>query len=986
MRPLYLSVKGFGPYLKVEINEDIFNLIHRERLFLITGEVGAGKTTLFDAILFSLFGEASFPERSAKDLISHLLKKNPQILPEVIFKFFFGGKTYKIVRRPAFGRHNASVSLWINDILYSQKSQEVSQKIKELLGLEAKQFKKVFLIPQGEYREVILSEPKERKELFEKLFDTALLGRLEDFFKNKVKLLKEKISFLKEKEKEILALAEVSSYEELTEKILYYTSEISKGESKLSSISAKLKSLEEELKKLEKAYELLSDYLKLKEEKIQLENKSNEIDSLKEKVFKLKALMENLYHYETIRKLWVQLRQKAKQRKDLFSASIKLKEELSNTQEEWEKLREREPDLEKKKEILLQKKRALEAIQRYQELLKELREMEDKLRKIEEERNNLEKEIEKREFFRDYLEKLRKLTELKKKEKDLRLFKEKKEEYQKLLKEKEELERKRDELKEEIENLERKAIAVKLAETLKEGEPCPVCGSKVHPHKASADLFLFSLDPKKKELEKLEIFLEKKKSLISQREGEISILKERLPEDENLFYIQLRELEETLKALENISLTFKNFESSEINEKELNKELEELNLKKKELEREYIELQAKKGAIEEKLKTLEESHFYGEQPEEDKLKREFQELEKFFQEYDNEKRALEEKLKNLQKELVENQTKLQGLQSELEEKVSEYRNSLRILKDLIKRGIFKNFQELKDYYQDLSNLENYEEKIHSFEENFKRNERALEELKKDLEGLGVFLKIEDLDKLKELLEALNKQKMDLFEKRQDLSEKRDQILGEIKRIEEVLKNLEKHKKRYEEILEEKRSLEEEYPYLEKIFNLLSGNTTKISFHSYALSKYLSLILKRASFYLSDFTLGRYRFVEGEVFTKQFILEVFDNYTGTKREVKTLSGGESFLASLSFALSSADILISLSKRGPFETLLIDEGFGSLDEKTLERVIQGLLQVSQKTGKIVGIISHLRELKERFPVVIEVIKDREKGSRLKIWRNF
>ncbi|MEZ0343482.1 MAG: SMC family ATPase [Caldimicrobium sp.] len=988
MRPLYLSVKGFGPYLKVELTEETFRLIHQERLFLITGEIGAGKTTLFDAILFSLFGDTAFPERSPKDLISHLLKQNPQFIPEVVFKFFFNGKTFQIVRRPAFGRYNSSVSLWINEVLYSQKHQEVTQKIKEIFGLEAKQFKKIFLIPQGEYRKVLLSEPKERKELFEKLFDTEFLTRLEEFFKSNVKALKDKLNQLEVKEKEILGFAEVSSPEELEEKINKLSSELLKGKKELDSITSKLNNLSEEIKRLERGYELLFRYFQLEEELKTFETKRENIEAIRKKVIKLKALKENLYHYENIKKLWSQLREKTKQKKELIKGLFELQEKISEVKGELEPLKEKEHEIEKLKEILFQKEEALKGFERYKGLLKALKDCEEALNHLNDEiekidlkekalKEKLNKLSKEKELLRHFLETQRKLSELKEKERDLNLYKERIEEKSLLLKEREALEKKKKDLSERLEIFETQSLAVKLAESLKEGEPCPVCGSKVHPHKAQRSIFLSGMDNLKKELEETDSQLEKVKTRLSQIEGELFLLKKRLPEDEILLNQKIKEHEENLKDLRNYPFTFEESEIYEEKEKELNKELETLLSKRKTLEERFVLLKEEKGKFEGELKALKEIHLKEETEEE--LREEIVQLKRYIQEFENKKFNLEEKLKNFEREFAKKQAEFEGLERELKDKVFEYRASLKSLKSLINKKIFGDFKEMKIYYKELESLERYEEEIFSFEESLKIIKAQLQEIEKNLKELSFFIDKESFFELEKTLKNLNDEKA-------ILSERRDQILGELKRLEEIQKNLERYKELFEKIHKEKSFLEEEYPYLEKIFLLLSGGSSKISFHSYALSKYLSLILRRASSYLSDFTLGRYRFVEGEIFTKQFILEIFDNYTGTKREVKTLSGGESFLASLSFALSSADILFALSKRGAFETLLIDEGFGSLDENSLERVIQGLLQLSQRTGKIVGIISHLRDLKERFPVVIEVIKNKEKGSQLKVWRNF
>ncbi len=219
MRPLYLSIKGFGPYVKVELKEEIFKILNESKLFLISGEIGAGKTTLLDAILFALFGESSLNDRKPSDLISHFVKTKSNFIPEVQFKFFINGKTYLITRRPSLGNISESVSLWIEDRLFSTKKTEVAEKIKELIGLGPKQFKKVFLIPQGEYRNILLSPPKERRELLQIIFETYFFSLLEEFFKEKTKELERNLQNLESQEKIYYNLAQVSNFLELKNKL-----------------------------------------------------------------------------------------------------------------------------------------------------------------------------------------------------------------------------------------------------------------------------------------------------------------------------------------------------------------------------------------------------------------------------------------------------------------------------------------------------------------------------------------------------------------------------------------------------------------------------------------------------------------------------------------------------------------------------------------------------------------------------------------------
>ena len=176
MKPLYLSIKGFGPYLQAEIKEEDFKFLTQNRLFLISGEIGAGKTTLFDAIFYALYGESTIEGRNPTSLISHFIKNKPNLIPEIKFKFFLDGKTYQIVRRPSFRGRAENVSLWIENKLFSAKKNEIKDKIKELIGLDAKQFKKVFLIPQGEYRKILIAKGEEREALLETIFETFIFS------------------------------------------------------------------------------------------------------------------------------------------------------------------------------------------------------------------------------------------------------------------------------------------------------------------------------------------------------------------------------------------------------------------------------------------------------------------------------------------------------------------------------------------------------------------------------------------------------------------------------------------------------------------------------------------------------------------------------------------------------------------------------------------------------------------------------------------
>jgi exonuclease SbcC len=987
MRPLYLFIQGFGPYLKVEIDEDCFQLIQRERLFLISGEIGAGKTTLFDGILFALFGEASFPDRTPKDLISHLLLRHPQITPEVTFKFLYQGKVYKISRRPPYDKHAASVSLWINDKIYSQKAGEVSEKIRDLFGLDGKQFKKVFMIPQGEYREILLSDPKERKALFERLFDTETFSRLEEFFKDQAKALRDKLSLLRERELEILKLAEVVTFEDLEEKIKGLSDKKESLQRELKTLSQSLKNLDESIRKKEWDLEMVKKGLSLVAELKALEERVPEVENLKKRVERLKALKERAAYFELVE------RNKSLIRERIFAlkkeeASIKvLESSLKETSEKLKVLSEKEESMKAKKETLIKKQEALSSLQRAKELERTFTELDGifqstgkALEQTNSSAETLQRELEltqrEKEDLKTLLELSKNLEEKRVMLSKIRAYKTKRETLDELLERIRNLETKRNARKEELEHLKTRHLAITLAQALKEGEPCPVCGSRVHPAKAQRDLFLTQIEPLQKALEDLESELEKAKKAASKLEGEISLLEDLVKDNEETLEVEILSLESSLADLSRKDFRFKEPSGYERREKELRTRLEELERQKRTLQMRFLEISEKKASVEGELKAL--KGFLKDSLDEKLLYEEIKNLSEEISFYEKTFEGLKESLLSLERALHTHKANRESLLREIADRQRELKSSVKEIALLIKQGLFKDLSEMKLNFEELKNLAHYEERIFTFERDLHRIGKTLRELRDEARKKEIRIDEETFSQLSEELRILHQE-------RSKLEREKEQRERELGKMEELLHQSENLKRAYREVLAEKKDLEEEFPYLEKLSLLLSGKTTGISFHSFVLSRFLSLILKSANNYLSDFTFGRYRFVEGEVFTKRFILEVFDHYTGTKREIKTLSGGESFLAALAFALGASDILLTLSKKGPLEILLIDEGFGSLDVGTLDRVVQGLLKLSQKTGKIIGVISHLRDLNEHFPLVLEVIKNPEKGSSLKVRRN-
>ena len=1005
MLPLELTIKGFGPYLGVSISEEEFRLLQDSRLFLIFGEIGAGKTTLFDAILFALYGETSFPERKVEHLISHHIKPGERMVPEVGFRFLFGKEEIKVVRRlPALALKGQEAYLWINGRLRSNKLTEVNQILKDILKLDAKQFKKVLLLPQGEYREVLLAEKRERVALFERLFQLEIFSKLEEYLKEKNKELKAELDNLTTELSTLLRSCEAQSLEELKERIVRAKEDLRKLHQKEALLKEELRRKEESLKRLENLYMLLERKKALEEEKRLLLQKKEEFEEKEKEVTRLRAFKEILPYYEDLRRRWKELKRlKSLEKETLAKLEVEkialknITEKLSELEREKERisaLRERRVKLEDLFKLLQREKEAKAKLESFERRLQELTAQVERLR-------------EEKEAINIMVE----LSKLEKEYKDLIRLKEVEKALCELEASIKDLEERLNEKKREYEALRDLSLLQRFAERLKEGEACPLCGSTSHPHKAS---------PSEKDVERITLLSEEIEKLEEELRKEREKRSELLGERKSLLSRTRIEFEEELsRKIETLRSTLKNKVyhpeepfchpeaifchpedpfchpeaqaegsphiklSQSLSEDELKRDLELLENKEKNLHKEKEALLQDKARLEEQLRSVEVKFSelgYEEKPSLEKIERELSELNKEITAFETAFNELTSKKEESSRRLSGLQVKLEETRNSLKREVLHYREALAKVFSLKKRGLFSRLSELKEVISRVAYLEGLEKEVEDYKKHlFSLTEslaRLEEELRTKHEGFSQI----SLDEVSVELKVLK-------EKVEGLRLEKERIDREVARLEENLKRAEAIKAQVEELTQRISLLRKEQGVLEHILSLISGKNPKaVSLPSYATSIFLDRLLRRANHYLKEFSFYRYSFVIEEALRKDFELYIFDAYTGRAREVRTLSGGESFIAVLAFALGVSDLMQALSGAKPFQSFFIDEGFGNLDSQTLDRVVQTLVEVSQRADRVIGVISHLSELKDRFPARIEVIKDREGGSRIKVEKVF
>ena len=994
MKPIRLELKEFGPY-KNEIIE--WDKIINEPIFLITGKTGSGKSTLFDAITYALYNKTTGGKDIASLRTKTALDKDKT---QVNFDFELSGKKYRIERTLAYlkaGNKNLTSGkvalMQYNDgklEVLATKEQEVKEKVEELIGLDDKQFCQIIILPQGKFKEFLLSKSSEKKETLRSLFNTYFYQKFVEQLQEQAKKID---SSHKQKEKELITRFEQFDIEEELIKFEYLKDE--NFEEILSIIQSQeetIKIEKKELLKLERSFskekEKFIELSKLNDKFSELKSNKSELEELSEKedyysrlkleVEKLKELQKSkdkIIEYSTLLNKQSQLR---KFEKDLLIDTEKYKLDLENNKKLELELNAKKTDIEELRKETIDYKffynnlneliLAKNNIEIYSKTLEELtlkketyKELDSSLKVAKE--SYLE-DIEEKNILESSIGKLK--LEVLKKEQDV----EKLEEYNNKLsevndksvkltidkKQLEELEVEKKKLEQEVELLNKNKEQEILNDFLLKlhvGDDCPLCKQKIEhlpdiPDLAEVDESIEkSLQKVNKDIIQLETLIKKDEEEI----GKISTFLKNLEDTINFkAKEELSQLEDELKA-ENIKLTdiCKVIKTSEDKIKGLNREIEELSelfKNEDEIKQNHLEAKNKIEQFEKNVKI-----------ELDVFADYYEKIQSQVEDFDNTCNALQ----NNGNELLVRKTKLE----------TEQKNNKTNLLEVSKRieNIVDSFtnSKLNKYYvtlemaeediEKLNNLEDYESQINKFEDTKK-------------------IIVNSIEKLEEELKELNQP--DLEEEQQKLQDIESQVNDFIEKVAILNTRLEDNKKLYDKIHSEYINLLESSKEIREIIafsDVVSGKTeNRKSLEIYVQGYYLDLILVAGTKRLLQMTNDRYRFIRRDEKSKGgglqgLEIEIHDIYLNSTRIISSLSGGELFLASLALALGLAEVIQNESGGISLETIFIDEGFGSLDAETLDIALTTLIDL-QSYGRNIGIISHVSELKERIRPKVEV----------------
>ncbi|EDJ9704395.1 SMC family ATPase [Listeria monocytogenes] len=1007
MRPIKLTMQAFGAYAKKEVID--FEKLGTEQIFVISGKTGAGKSTIFDAISFAIFGKANTFDRESFSMRSHFATDKE--ITEVTLAFRLKDKIYQISRIPqqeiAKQRGNGTTTSpqkaelyeLINDEmkLLASSVRDVNTKMEELIQLNVDQFRQILMIPQGEFRELLVSDSKEKEVILQRLAHTVYYEKVENLLWEKQKQAEILVVEARKKVAELaeLSLPGVEVSGKTTSEISVLQAEAIQSEQMiLTELENKLsiirKQTSEAVEKVTLAKEQLLDWQNLDKYTEEIATLEIEKDFYQAIEVRLEAakrasnlrsqdalcirLKEQL---ETAEQTEKQVAFEAEEVKVQFSHVKKQKEALAEKEAELEinkrtlfQLEEMEPKILELEMISIQKRRAElewkeattlleEIVNSEQKIIAELQSVESRLVEINQAELTYLEVINKRTTVEAIIEKEQELVS--KRMKMVAWDSEKQTEEQKLV----QLLAEKAEIETTIEQEEtklQKEQAATIAAHLHDGEACPVCGSDSHPALAK-----FGETANLETLEVAKGKLHEKLLAITTTEKTISQLEWQLNEWAGIKELSLTEVQQTLT--ENIQLANNLAEQiAQLQAKVAQKEtiqatLESLNNKQNETitEKNKVALEVEKlhqqvQMVSGKLSYLEQSiptEFRDKVVFESKKK----ELSEKIEAHIKQANQVDALFRQTEKETTRLESTLQSAQKTTVDAKEALQVQREIFKEAMKQNDFLSYDAYKQTFMSAEEQKIQEEKVADYERKRHLAVSRQADLKEKLQN-----------KQKPNIEQLE---FIMKEKQLELSQSEENTIKQrefVTKRKELVEN-------YQNSIQTVEQAEENYADIGLLADAARGkNARRLTFERYILAMFLDTIIHRANHRLSKMTSGRFELqrkmekAKGNV-QSGLELEVFDEYTGLTRHVKTLSGGESFKTSLALALSLAEVVQEMAGGISLETMFIDEGFGTLDPESLEAAVECLLE-TQENGRLVGIISHVPELKERISARLEV----------------
>ena len=998
MMPISLTLSAFGPYPDT-ITID-FESFQEDGLFLITGPTGSGKTMIFDAMIFALYGKTSGQIRQTDSLrCDHALNEIPTF---VEFSFSLHQQNYTIKRNPKYyleGKKTPkqpSALLTLPDGKMVEGIKEVNQKMISLLGVDDQQFKQICMIAQGEFTKLIMASSDEREKVLRELFHSETYQKLEEKLKVHLKTYQDKYDLLLNKRKDLMQELQVEDHQEYLSK---QTKLIASQQKEYDDLKKDLDQKKQQLQLYRLQNQRLIQLKDLKQQFQDLKKQENDYQELNKTVDTLKKAQETNYLYISYIKQQKKLQtlklnqedflkqlkklekdyQEKKVQADFLDYKQQTKEKLQNQIQETKQLinqiyqyqndyqnlqtlKQQYRMLDEEHKLFLKKKEKFEnGLQRDQERIQSEQQVQSKYELIKQQYVRLNEQKVKVHQLSDYYDQILKLNENKSDLQEEYTVVEKQVDHEKMQYNK-------------MEKLYFRKQAGIFALQLKEDQPCPICGSLHHPHPAQIekeDITKEKLDQQAKKvkqqehrlqdiLQKILLSNQKKEMLVKQTKqlsSELNIQEEiskeifikeldHLSKDEKRMKKEYLELQDELKYIQklkkSVALSLKDMSTYESKELKQAQSLENI----------QVQIHQLSGKLDDSLRQYEigevNKNYQQVQKEYRQLSLEIETIQQDYEKVKNKYLEIKTKISSLNQQIIQEQEIYDELDNKYHTALDAFINEEEFLN--LKTQI-NQISILEKKYQDyLISLKSLNEQIISLENEVKDSTYV------------------DLSSLSETIKEVNQQ---LREKNDDLEKlKIDYSLKEkmIKDIQKINQQLEKDEDTYQIYLD--------------LYNLASGkNNARVSIERYVLATYFENMLIYANVIMKQLSQGRYQLLRkddaGKGRSQQGLeLDVFDQESGNIRSIKTLSGGESFKAALSLALGLSRMVQDYAGGIELNTLFIDEGFGSLDSQSLDQAMNCLMELHHE-NKLIGIISHVSDLKDRIERQL-VVERKQKQS--------
>ncbi len=1012
MKPLKLILRAFGPYAGEQAID--FRDLGGRSFFLIHGPTGSGKTSVLDAICFALYGDTSGGERDAARVRSD--HAGPETVTEVVFDFALGSEWYRIQRRPEQERPSLrgqdrlirepkSAALWKLDpetgaagTVLADRWSRVTEEVERRLGFKADQFRQVVLLPQGRFRELLMAGSAGREEILEVLFQTENYRRIEETLKEEAQGIRRQVEELRQRKTVILEQAGVESDAALEEKLRELGEELAAARERLESLDVKEHTAQALL-------DAARDVEKRFAERESAETRWNELRARSGEFAEKRARLERgkralslrdieKNREERIREREAAIREKAAAQKHLDTAihrkeaaetSLRAEQErgpeLDAARREYERLSElpaRVRELEEAEDVQRRCATAVaDAVAAEKEAAGTHAAHAERAAAMLNEADEASRAALREAACLSDWERAKRVREsgesvaLKRQHQRALAL-----EREKALALRESRERELLLTRGEMERLEREWLggqASVLAHRLVSGEPCPVCGSTAHPAPAAYDGVLPSeseVERARERARQCERELAKASETVLAREMEISRLESEIAplldimgdsRGDDPLALRAREKESkaaldiAVEAGKRLTLLRERIEAEhreEIRAKEvLDRARERLAGAERELAGAVVRADERKARIPDDFRSTPAI---------------LNAVSTAKKKYEDMARALDTAKTGLDaasERLAAAKTDALHAERGREEAERRAETAEREFDTRLREAGFADVPEVRAARLTDKDMRSLEEGIREFEAGLAAAEdraiRARDAVK---------------DLARSPLEPLERELADIRKEKADCGLQTGALAA---RIAETGKT----RDALRTVITEMEDREARYRVIGRIADVANGGgekQRKLTFQRFVQAALLDDVLIEATRRLRIMSRGRFDLKRasgaGDA-RKSFGLDLtlYDSYTGTERPVNTFSGGESFLASLSLALGLADVVQAYAGGIRLETMFVDEGFGSLDPEALDLAFRALVDL-QKGGRLVGIISHVPELRERIDARLEVIPGR------------